>query len=73
MSEEIKLEFDIVPVTEGVIAYDTLHGYDNIHLNYIVNHKELENNREEILNYITDKVLYSSEIKEKIRSECRNS
>ena len=76
MNEEIKfkkLEFDIVPITEGVIAYDTLHGYDNIHINYVVKYEEFKNNREKILNNIVESVLHSFEINEKIKKECRNS
>jgi len=65
--KKLKLEFDIVPVTEGVIAFDTLHGYDNIHIDYIAKY---DDNREEILNTIVDKVLYSFDINEEIKSQC---
>lgn len=69
-NKEIKLGFDIVPVTEGVIAFDTWHGYDNIRVDYVAKCEELKNNKEEILNIIVDKVLYSFDIKEEIKSQC---
>ena len=69
-AEIIQLEFDIVPITEGVIAYDTLHGYDNIHMNYAVEYGDFKNNREKILNHVVDSVLHSFEINEEIKSQC---
>lgn len=69
-NKEIKLGFDIVPVTEGVIAFDTWHGYDNIRVDYVTNYEELKNNKEKILNVIVDKVLYSFDINEEIKSQC---
>lgn len=68
--KEIKLEFDIVPVTEGVIAFDTWHGYDNIRINYVTKYEDFKNNKEEILNIITDKVLHSIDINKEIKSQC---
>jgi hypothetical protein len=69
-NKKIKLGFDIVPVTEGVIAFDTLYGYDNIRVDYVANYEDFENNKEKILNIIVDKVLYSFDINEEIKSQC---